>query len=102
MSARTLAVPLPSPAPSAQFQLDPNVKLRVESVFVTIDNSGGGDIKPTLTVSDQNTQEVAAKRQGETIPAGDTGSATWALRLTDETPASGAGGISLEHNGVPV
>lgn len=68
----------------ARYELAPGVFQYVESVLVEVDNTGGGDIRPTLAVTTQDGQVIATKRQGETIPAGDTGTATWALRLDDE------------------
>jgi hypothetical protein len=85
------------------FTLDPGLLQYVQSVFVTVDNSGGGDIQPTLTVQTNNAVPIAKKQQGRSIAAGDSGSATWALRLDDETVATpSGGGITVEHNGVPV
>lgn len=87
---RSITVPVEPGATSVSFTIPPGVNLDVESVYATIDNSGGGDVKPVLSVADQSGVVIAAKRQGETIPAGDTGSATWALRLADEQ-GSGSG-----------
>lgn len=61
-----------------------NPRLDVESVVATIDNSGGGDIQPLLTIRDSSGVVIATKRQVDIIPAGDTGTATFALRLDDE------------------
>jgi hypothetical protein len=37
---------------------------------------------------------IATKSQGTTIPAGTTGTATWALRLNDEVTGGGGGGVT--------
>jgi hypothetical protein len=72
---------------SVSYSLPPGVWQYVEAVFVQIDNSFGGDIRPTLAIETVNGVVMAKKRQAETIPAGDTGTATWALRLDDEIGA---------------
>lgn len=74
---------------TAEFQLAPGVFQYIQSVHVVIDNTAGADVRPTLTVETQDGVVMAAKRQGETLPAGDTGSATWALRLDDERNLTG-------------
>lgn len=66
------------------FVLDPGLFQYVQSVLVEIDNTAGPDVQPTLTVETNNGVALADKQQGRSIPAGDTGRATWALRLDDE------------------
>lgn len=61
---------------------------RVESVVAQIDASAAPAVTPTVRVKDKSGAVIATKRQSSTIPAGDTGSATWALRLADEAPAA--------------
>ena len=63
----------------------------VESVVAMIDASGGGATLPQLTVLDKSGAVIAKKRQTQAIPAGDTGAATWALRLVDDLAAVAAG-----------
>lgn len=65
-----------------------NIGQQAESVVATIDNTGGGDQTVTLTVRDSSGEVIATRVQPDAIPAGDTGTATWALRLDDN---SGAG-----------
>lgn len=65
-------------------------QFRVESVVAQIDASGAPAVTPTLRVKDKSGAVIATKRQSSTIPAGQTGSATWALRLADD----GGGGIT--------
>lgn len=79
------------------FTLDPGLFQYVQSVLVEVDNTAGPDVRPTLSVQTVNGAPIADKRQGEVIPAGDTGRATWALRLTDEGAATpgGGGGLTL-------
>jgi len=67
----------------------PQTGLDVESVYVTIDASGAaGAVTAELTVQDQSGAVIAKKPQLETVDAGLTGSATWALRLTDDAAAA--------------
>jgi len=56
----------------------------VESVYVELDTSGASDARPELAIATDNGVVMARKRQGEDVLGGDTGSATWALRLDDE------------------
>lgn len=76
---------------AASYKLAPGIFQYVESVLVEVDASAAGDVRPTLRIAEPSGVVIATKRQGETIPAGDTGSATWALRLDDERPAGGSG-----------
>src|SRR6266536_4541159 len=85
-----------SGAQTASYQLPPGLFQYIESVLVQVDNTAGGDARPTLQVQTVNGVVMAAKRQGESIPAGDTGTATWALRLTDEG-GGGGGGFTVEQ-----
>ncbi len=80
---RTINLP-GSGTDTQQHELAPGLLQYVESVYVEIDNSGGGDARPTLTLAEQSGVVIAKKRQGEAIGGGNSGSATWALRLTDE------------------
>lgn len=77
---------------------------RVESVVAAIDGTAAGDVKPVLRVRDKSGAVIATKRQSDVIPAGDTGSATWALRLVDEAPAPAPppapSGLEFTANGV--
>lgn len=68
--------------------LPPGVTLDVQAVLANIDAAGAGDTLAELTIAEQAGVVIATKRQGEPIPAGDTGTATWALRLDDEAVAS--------------
>lgn len=69
---------------TATFVMPGTVPLAVSSVVATVDNTAGGDTRATLVIRDQAGEVIATKRQGAVIPAGDTGTATWALRLDDE------------------
>lgn len=61
----------------------------IESVYVAIDATGAaGPVTAELTISDQSGAVIARKTQGATVAAGGTGSATWALRLDDESTAT--------------
>lgn len=96
MASRQTKVLGGSLAQTQEFTLDPGLFQYVQSVLVQIDNTAGPDITPTLTVATVNGTPIADKTQGSVIPAGDTGRATWALRLTDE--GAGGGGLSLLGN----
>lgn len=69
---------------SVTYQLPPGLFQYIESVLVSLSNGAAVAVRPTLKVETVNGRVMATKRQGESVPAGDTGTATWALRLTDE------------------
>lgn len=75
--------------------LPPGVTLDVQAVLANIDAAGAGDTLAELTIAEQAGVVIATKRQGEPIPAGDTGTATWALRLDDEAAAVSSGTQSV-------
>lgn len=79
---RTIAVPT-NGTNSVSFVLPPGITLDVESVLAEIDATAAGDTTAELVISEQNGVPIAAVRQSQVIPGGDTGRATWALRLTD-------------------
>lgn len=60
--------------------LAPGLFQYVESVLVQVTN-GGGDAQPELTIATANGTVIATQRQDDVIPAGDTGAATFALRI---------------------
>jgi hypothetical protein len=67
----------------------------VESVYASVDaTTATGPVTAELTVRDQSGVVIARKKQGVTIPAGAAGSATWALRLDDETTTTTPAGSS--------
>lgn len=67
----------------------PGAGLDLESVYAVIDASlAATDVTAELTITDQSGVVIAKRTQSVTVPSGDTGSATWALRLDD----AGAGG----------
>ena len=76
----------------------PNPTIDIESVYVDIDASAAaGDVTAEITIRDQSGVVIARKQQGATVPAGASGSATWALRLADD--ATAAAGIEYDvHN----
>lgn len=109
---RTIEAPIPGPAQSQSFGLDPGVVFDLEAVYVEIDTSGaGGPVTAELTLLEQSGVVIAKKRQAETVDAGGSGSATWALRLDDEAAAAAglppwvpfnqkvtAGGVPIDHH----
>jgi hypothetical protein len=76
---------------AATYVLPPGLLQYVQSVLVQVDATAAPAVRPTLSISEQSGVVIATKRQGEAIPAGDTGSATWALRLSDD-----GGGIRFD------
>jgi hypothetical protein len=76
----------------------PGAGLDVETVRVGIDASlAGSAVTATVTITDQSGVVIATKPQNATIPSGATGSATWALRLDDDTTGTaGGGGIAFD------
>jgi hypothetical protein len=76
---------------SVRFTLPGSPQYIVQSVVATVDNAGGADTTATLTYADTNGEVIAKKPQNGTIPAGDTGTATFALRLSDEASSTAAG-----------
>jgi hypothetical protein len=66
------------------------VALDVRSVVATVNNAAGADTTAELVIRDQSGAVIATHAQGSVIPAADTGTATFALRLTaDNGSASG-------------
>lgn len=77
------------------FTMPVTVPLSVESVVATIDNAAGAVTDVELTITDASGAVIATKRQGTTIPAAGSGTATWALRLAAD------GSTSLAGSGIP-
>jgi hypothetical protein len=74
----------------------------VESVYVSVDaTTATGPVTAELTVRDQSGVVIARKKQAATIPAGQAGSATWALRLDDEGAESAYTTIQEEGVSLP-
>jgi hypothetical protein len=70
----------------------------VETVYASVDaTAAGGAVTAEITIADQSGVVIARKVQGSTIAAGGTGSATWALRLDDETTAATPSGSLLNQ-----
>jgi hypothetical protein len=76
---------------SATYTVPGNVPVKVESVVATITNGSASAVTPEVTIRDQSGVVIARKAQRVTIPAGDTGTATFALRLDDDEAAAVAG-----------
>lgn len=71
------------------YSLAPGLFQYVESVRAVIDNTGGGDAQAELEVATANGVVIATQKQDDAIPAGDTGGATFALRLAAKPSARG-------------
>lgn len=97
MPPRTIAVPPAGPAATLTYTLPPGLTLDVESVYALIDAGAAGATRATLTIADSSGAVIARKRQSETIDAGENnGSATWALRLADESAGGAATATKYE------
>lgn len=79
---RTIRIPVTSNA-DATFEVPGGVDMEVQAVYVDVDASLAGDTTAELTITEQSGVVIAKKRQSSVIPAGSTGSATWAQRLDD-------------------
>lgn len=76
---------------SATFTMPGSVRLDVETVVATVDNTAGAATDATLIVADASGEVIATKRLDDVIPAGDTGgTATFSLRNAD---SGGGGGV---------
>ncbi len=109
---RTINLP-GSRARTQTYELAPGLLQYVQAVYVEIDNTAGAATSPLLAVSEQSGVVIAKKAQTGAIGAGTSGSATWALRLDDETPQvntsgflhwgtntdSGSQGLTLDGHG---
>lgn len=69
---------------SVVYTVPGNVAVKVESVVATITNGSASAVTPEVTIRDQSGVVIARKAQRTTIPAGDSGTATFALRLDDD------------------
>ena len=78
------------------YNLPPGVYQYVQAVLANIDNTAGAAIRPTLRVKEQTGTVIATTRPAESIPAGGSGSATWALRLSDSSAVTGTSGIFFD------
>jgi hypothetical protein len=81
VAGQTVEVALGNPGPSATFSIPADLVPFVDSVYAEIDNGAGSDATPTLEIRGPNGDTVAAIPQDDVVPGGDTGRATWALRL---------------------
>lgn len=82
---RTIRVGISGTSAVESYTLASGLAQYVEAVYVEVDNTAGADAQPLVTLSDQSGVVINKKRQGGTITGGDTGSASWALRVADET-----------------
>jgi hypothetical protein len=74
----------------------PGAGLDVETVYASIDaTAAGSDVTAELTITDPSGVVIARKTQGQAVSAGGTGSATWALRLDDESTSVTPSGSTL-------
>lgn len=89
---------------TATFTMPSNVRMSIESVVASVASVSASAAYPKLTIRDPSGKLVATVTQARSIPAGDVGNATWALRLAGEGELSGiyfdtfnvGGGFSLE------
>lgn len=71
---------------TATFTLPATPGMKVQSVVATVDNSAGGDTTATLVLADQSGEVIATQNQDDVIPAGQSGTASFALGLRRRTP----------------
>jgi hypothetical protein len=69
-------------ASTLAFTLPDSPRYLIQSVVATINNTAGAATTATLTYSEADGTVIAKRRQGETVDAGATTTATWALRLS--------------------
>lgn len=72
---------------TATYTLPLTGRYEVQSVVAEIDATGAASLAE-LTILDKSGAVIAKKRQAAQIPLGDTGAATWALRLGDDGAAA--------------
>lgn len=91
---RTIRVGITGTSSAASYTLAPGLAQYVESVYIEVNNGAASGVHPVLTIAEQAGVVIAKRRQGGTIAAGNTGSATWALRLSgDDSGDTGLTGI---------
>lgn len=80
---------------TATFTLPNTVLLDVSSVVATVTNGSASAVTPEVTVRDQAGVVIATTAQTSSIPAGDSGTATFARRLVVSTAGAviGGGGV---------
>jgi hypothetical protein len=66
------------------YELPPGITFDLQTVLAEIDATGAGDTRATVTLLEQAGTAIASVPQSRVIPGGDTGRATWALRLADD------------------
>ncbi len=86
---------------SLTFTMPGGVAMKVLSVVATVTNGAGSAVTPELTIKDQSGVVIAARKQSSSIPAGDTGTATWALRLDDDSAGTSPGGSGIQFDTDP-
>jgi hypothetical protein len=91
---------------SRSFTLPGSPLYIVQSVVATVDNAAGADTTATLTFADTNGEVIAKRTQGDVIPAGGSGTATFALRLAGNSNGTirfnrvnRGGGLSIRATG---
>jgi len=97
---RTIRVELDTGNSVQEYTLAPGLAQYVQSVYVEVDAAAASDTRPVLTWLEQSGVVIGKKRQGEAITGGTAGSATWALRLTDEN--GGGSGTTVQYAGYAV
>jgi hypothetical protein len=80
---------------SLTFTMPKTVALDVESVVASLNNASAADVTPEITIKDASGEVIATTAQTTAIPAGDTGTATFARRLA-ASQAGGGSGIQFD------
>ena len=79
------------------FAVPAGVIFQLEGVYADVDaTAAAGDVTATLTISEQSGVVIQKKPQASKITAGGAGSASWGLRLADDTGA-GASPAALPY-----
>ena len=97
---RTIRVGITGTSATESYTLAPGLAQYVESVYIEVTNGAASGVHPVLSIAEQAGVVIAKRRQGGTIAASGSGSATWALRLSgDEQADSGLTGVFYDtHN----
>lgn len=81
------------------FSLPAAPGLKIQSVVATVTNGAASAVRPKITITDPSGEVIATTTQADSIPAGDTGTATFALRLADSTGTAGIRFDTLNQGG---
>ncbi len=78
------------------YSLPPGLAQFIESVKVEVTNAAGVAVNPVLTISEQTGVVIAKQKQGSSIPAAGSGTASWFLRQGGSDSIGGGSGIQFD------